>query len=259
MATCSPAPISRSMFFKISTAPAWLGKVRPNPRKLTCDVSMIPARLSRWFRYVAPLAICKALAVICLLSVPAEARTLKLIAIGDSLTHGFGVEQDKGFVPQLQAWLRENGADVEVINMGVSGDTTEGGRARLGWALADGADAVIVELGGNDLLRGIDPARSRANLDAMLTDLTARKIPVLLAGLSAPLNYGQDYKDAFEGMYTDLAAKHGTILYPNFVASLKDAKDVIQDDGIHPNAAGVAKIVADIGPKVLELLARVGQ
>ena len=187
---------------------------------------------------------------------PVQADTLRLVALGDSLTHGFGVEQGQGFVPQLQRWLRDNGAEVEVVNMGVSGDTTEGGRARLGWALADGADAVIIELGGNDLLRGIDPARSRANLDAMLADLAGRGIPVLLAGLSAPLNFGQDFKDAFDGMFVDLARAHGAILYPDFIAALDGAEGAMQDDGVHPNAKGVSLIVADLGPLVLELLAR---
>ena len=201
--------------------------------------------------------LCKAL-VLFALAGAAQAKDLRLLAIGDSLTHGYGLEQDKGFVPQLQAWLRERGAEVEVVNMGVSGDTTEGGRARLGWALADGADAVIVELGGNDLLRGIDPARSRANLDAMLTELGGQGIPVLLAGMQAPLNYGQDYKTAFDDMYPDLAETHGAILYPSFLEGLVGS-GLMQADGIHPNAEGVAKIVEGIGPSVLELLARARQ
>ena len=217
---------------------------------------MFPARLYAFVRYVAVAVLCKVALVLALLAGPAHADPMKLVAIGDSLTHGYGVEQGKGFVPQLEAWLRDRGEDVTVINMGVSGDTTEGGRARLGWALADGADAVILELGGNDLLRGIDPALSRANLDAMLTELGQRGIPVLLAGLEAPLNYGAEYKEAFDGMYADLAAKHDAILYPSFVAGLEGAEDVMQDDGIHPNPKGVALIVADIGPRVLELLAR---
>ena len=205
---------------------------------------------------MAVAVLCKVALVLALTAAPAHADALKLVAIGDSLTHGYGVEQGKGFVPQLEAWLRERGEDVTVINMGVSGDTTEGGRARLGWALADGADAVILELGGNDLLRGIDPALSRENLDAMLTELGKRGIPVLLAGLEAPLNYGAEYKEAFDGMYADLAAKHDAILYPSFVAGLEGAEDAMQDDGIHPNPKGVALIVADIGPRVVELLAR---
>ncbi len=219
---------------------------------------MFPARLADPVTYVLRGTLCKALVLFSLMTMPAFADQLRLVAIGDSLTHGYGLEQGKGFVPQLQTWLTDQGQDVAVINMGVSGDTTEGGRARLAWALADGADAVIVELGGNDLLRGIDPARSRANLDAMLTELHRLGIPVLLAGLEAPLNYGPDYKAAFDGMFSDLAAKHGVLLYPSFIIGLKDAEDVIQDDGIHPNAKGVGLIVADIGPKVIELLSRVG-
>ena len=187
---------------------------------------------------------------------PAAAETLRLVALGDSLTHGYGLAQDEGFVPQLQRWLAGQGADVEVVNMGVSGDTTAGGRARLDWALADGADAVIVELGGNDLLRGIDPATSRANLDAMLADLGRREIPVLLAGLEAPLNYGPDYKAAFESMYADLAAAHGAILYRSFLQGVGPA--MMQPDGIHPDADGVALIVEAIGPAVLALLERAG-
>lgn len=194
------------------------------------------------------------LALALLAPLPATAETLRLVALGDSLTHGYGLAQDEGFVPQLQRWLEGQGEDVEVVNMGVSGDTTTGGRARLYWALADGADAVILELGGNDLLRGVDPATSRANLDAMLDELAAREIPVLLAGLEAPLNYGPDFKEAFDGMYAELAEEHGAILYPSFLEGVGPA--LMQPDGIHPNAEGVAAIVEAIGPKVLELLER---
>ena len=194
------------------------------------------------------------LAIGLLPALPAMAETLRLVALGDSLTHGYGLAQDEGFVPQLQRWLEGQGADVEVVNMGVSGDTTTGGRARLDWALADGADAVILELGGNDLLRGTDPATSRANLDAMLDELAAREIPVLLAGIEAPLNYGPDFKAAFDGMYAELAEEHGAILYPSFLEGVGPA--LMQPDGIHPNAEGVAVIVEAIGPKVLDLLER---
>ena len=178
------------------------------------------------------------------------------MAFGDSLTHGFGLAQNDGFVPQLQRWLAAKGRNVKVINLGVSGDTTEGGRARLAWALADGADALILELGGNDLLRGIDPKRSRANLDAMMTELGNRKIPVLLAGLTAPLNYGPEWKKAFDGMFTDLAKAHGALLYPSFMKGVVGERALLQRDGIHPNADGVAVIVKGIGPLVLELLDR---
>ena len=180
------------------------------------------------------------------------------MAIGDSLTHGYGLEQGDGFVPQLEAWLRARDRAVAVVNMGVSGDTTEGGRARLGWALADGADAVILELGGNDLLRGIAPARSRANLDAMLTELVGQGIPVLLAGMQAPLNYGPDFKQAFDAMYPELAEAHGALLYASFLKGVIEP-GLMQSDGIHPNAEGVARIVEGIGPQVLKLLDRAGE
>ncbi len=212
---------------------------------------MFLARCSTVCRYVAVALLCKALLIFPVLA----ADPLRLVAIGDSLTHGYGLEQDQGFVPQLEAWLRDQGADVTVINMGVSGDTTEGGRARLGWALADGADAVILELGGNDLLRGIDPARSRANLDAMLAEMRGQGLPVLLAGMQAPLNYGPEFKEAFDGMYPELAAEHGALLYPSFLEGVIDPA-LMQTDGIHPNPDGVARIVEGIGPLVLDLLAK---
>ena len=204
----------------------------------------------------AGLSVALAVGGAVLAALPAGAETVRLVALGDSLTHGYGLAQDEGFVPQLQRWLAEQGADVEVVNMGVSGDTTAGGRARLDWALADGADAMILELGGNDLLRGIDPATSRGNLDAILAELAARAIPVLLAGLEAPLNYGPEYKEAFEGMYAELAEKHGAILYPSFLQGV--GPDMMQPDGIHPDVEGVAAIVEAIGPSILELLERAG-
>ena len=217
---------------------------------------MLFARCLQGLRYVAGRLVCKAALAAILAGGVAMADPVRLVAIGDSLTHGYGLPQDQGFVPQLQDWLRERGSDVEVINMGVSGDTTSGGRARLGWALADGADAVIVALGGNDMLRGIDPAVSRDNLDAMLVDLKGRDLPVLLAGLSAPLNYGAEFKTAFDGMYSDLPAEHGALLYPSFIAGIDDAS-LMQPDGIHPNAEGVAVMVERIGPLVQELLEQV--
>lgn len=200
-------------------------------------------------RKVAAAVLCLALS-----GLPAAAEALRLLAIGDSLTHGYGLAQDEGFVPQLQRWLSEQGADVQVVNMGVSGDTTAGGRSRLDWALAEGADAVILELGGNDLLRGIDPATSRENLQAMLSELERRRIPVLLAGLEAPLNYGPEFKQEFEAMYADLSEAHGAILYRSFLDGVDP--DMMQADGIHPNAEGVARIVDGIGPAVLRLVER---
>ncbi len=193
---------------------------------------------------------------------PAQAaEPLRLVALGDSLTQGYGLAQGEGLVPRLEAWLQENGHDVAVINAGVSGDTTAGGLARLDWTLAEPVDAMLVILGGNDLLRGIDPASSRANLDAILERLGAEGIPALLAGLPAPGNYGPEFRDAFEAMYPELAADHGAALYPNLLQPMSDKadaglsfSDMMQDDHIHPNAAGVAVIVDALGPVVAAFL-----
>ena len=137
----------------------------------------------------------------------AQAETVTLAALGDSLTQGYGLPQEDGFVPQLEAWLRAQGADVVVINAGVSGDTTAGGLARVDWTLTPEVDAMIVALGGNDFLRGIDPANSRANLRGILEVAQARDVAVLLVGLEASGNYGADFKRDFDSMYGDLAAE----------------------------------------------------
>ena len=186
-------------------------------------------------------------------------------ALGDSLTQGYGLAPEDGFVPQLQGWLDGQGAEAVVINAGVSGDTTAGGLSRIEWTLGDDVDALIVALGGNDLLRGIDPAVSRANLDAILAVADARGVPVLLVGMDAPPNYGADYEAAFESMYPDLAEAHGAVYAPDFLgalAALDDRaavlRDYMQGDAIHPNRAGVALIVQDLGPYVLELIDRAG-
>ncbi len=185
----------------------------------------------------------------------AEER-LRIVALGDSLVHGYGLATPEGFVPQLQAWLEAEGAAATVVNAGVSGDTTAGGLARLDWALGEHADALIVVLGGNDLLRGIDPATTRANLDAILERAGERGLPVLLAGMSAPGNYGPDYKAAFDEIYPELAEAHGALLYPEFLAGVTEDRGYWQPDAIHPNAKGVAEIVRRIGPLVMELLER---
>lgn len=197
------------------------------------------------------------------ISASAAAETVTLVALGDSLTQGYGLPQADGFVPQLQAWLVAQGADVVVVNAGVSGDTTAGGRARLDWSLSPEVDAMIVTLGGNDLLRGIDPAASKANLDAILTGAAAKEIPVLLMPMEAPGNYGPAYKAAFDAMYAELAATHGALLGEPFLKPLVQGetdvsimRDLMQADGIHPNKDGVARIVEAMGPRVLELLAQ---
>jgi acyl-CoA thioesterase I len=187
------------------------------------------------------------------------------VALGDSLTQGYGLPQADGFVPQLQNWLISNGADVTVINAGVSGDTTAGGLSRLDWTLTPDVDAMIVNLGGNDLLRGIDPSSSRANLDAILAKAKNLDLPVMLVALRAPGNYGPDFKAAFDAIYPELAAKYGAIPTDNFFIPLIDqatkrlSTDFMQPDGLHPNAKGVTLLVSGLGPKVLELLSKVGK
>ena len=184
----------------------------------------------------------------------------RVVAFGDSLTAGYGLPVEDGFVPQLQAWLRAQGADVVVVNAGVSGDTTSGGLARVDWVLGEGADLVILELGANDMLRGVAPSVARANLDAILADITGRGIKVLVAGMLAPPNFGEEYRAEFDGMYPELAKKYGAELYPFFLMGLGQADGLVafyallQDDGMHPNAEGVKLIVADIGPVVLGAL-----
>ena len=196
---------------------------------------------------------------------PVVAQPLTLTAMGDSLTQGYGLPADEGFVPVLQDWLRARGHDVNVINAGVSGDTTAGGRARIGWTLADNPDALIVALGGNDLLRGIDPAASRANLDAILVAATEAGVPVLLAGLPGPGNFGPDFKRDFEAMYGELAEAHGALLVDDFLAPLtarmeagESLSGLMQPDNIHPSAEGVRLIVEAIGPEAARLLERAG-
>lgn len=196
-----------------------------------------------------------------LAAMPAAAGEITIAALGDSLTQGYGLPQEAGFVPQLEAWLEVQGADVRVLNAGVSGDTTAGGLSRMGWTLTPDVDAMIVALGGNDLLRGIDPAVSRANLDGILAAARAAKVEVLLVGLDAPGNYGPDYKAAFEAIYPELAAEYGALYAQNFLAPIAErmragepVSGLMQSDGIHPNADGVALIVERLGPRVLELV-----
>lgn len=191
----------------------------------------------------------------------AQADTLRLVALGDSLTQGYGLPQEDGFVPQLQAWLLDEGLDVEVINAGVSGDTTAGGLSRLDWTLAEPVDAMLVTLGGNDLLRGLSPAGSRENLDGILARLARDGIPAMLAGLPAPGNYGPEFQLAFERMYLDLAAQYDVPLVPDFLAPITERMqagqgftELMQSDNIHPNARGVALIVDAIGPQIAEFL-----
>lgn len=207
-----------------------------------------------------------AMALAALPAVTAEAETLEIVALGDSLTAGYGLPQGEGFVPQLQNWLTERGHDVTVVNAGVSGDTTAGGLSRVDWALSDDTDAMIVTLGGNDLLRGIDPSNARENLDGILQAGQARDLEILLVGMTAPGNYGPEYKASFDAIYPELAEQYGTLYEAEFFGALTEdgdgpaaARSYIQADGIHPNAEGVARIVAALGPRVEELIAEAAE
>ncbi len=194
---------------------------------------------------------------------PVAAEPTTIAALGDSLTQGYGLPQEDGFVPQLEAWLRARGHDVVILNAGVSGDTTAGGLSRVDWTLTPEVDAMIVALGGNDLLRAIPPEASRANLDGILARAEQSGVEVLLIGLEAPGNYGPDYKTAFDSMYPDLAEKYGTLYSRSFLAGLVDGVDrtraltgMMQPDGIHPNAQGVLRIVDTLGPYAEDLVRR---
>jgi acyl-CoA thioesterase-1 len=194
----------------------------------------------------------------------ARAEPVTVVALGDSLTAGYGLPAEQGFVAQLQAWLDARAVDARIVNAGVSGDTTAGGLARLGWALDDEADALIVALGGNDLLRAIPTATSRANLDAILAEAAGeRGLPVLVIGLESPGNYGPTYKREFDAMFPELAAEYGALHETSFLGALTAELDAasararyMQPDGIHPNAQGVAVIVEALGPRVAELVER---
>jgi acyl-CoA thioesterase-1 len=207
-------------------------------------------------RHFAAVCTAALLAATIALSAPAQAP-VHIVALGDSLTAGYGLADKDGFVPRLQAELSAKEAGAEVANAGVSGDTASDGLARLDWSVPQGTDAVIVELGANDMLRGIKPAVTRAALDAILQRLTARRIAVLLCGMRAAPNLGADYGAAFERIYPELAAKYGVSLYPFFLDGAAGDLSLTQQDGMHPNAAGVGVIVQRILPKVLELIAQV--
>lgn len=173
----------------------------------------------------------------------AEPRPLRIVAFGDSLTAGYLLPADAAFPVVLEKALKARGHAVQITNAGVSGDTTAGGLARLDWSVPDGTDAVILELGANDALRGLDPRRAEDNLDAMIVRLKGRGIKVLLAGMLAPRNNGPDYVAAFDSMFPRLAARHGLMLYPFFLDGVTGVAGMTLPDGLHPNAAGVAEVV----------------
>ena len=197
---------------------------------------------------------------------PAAAQTAEnadqavvIVAFGDSLVAGYQLAPGDSFPAQLEDSLREEGVNARVINAGVSGDTTADALARLDWALPDDADAVIVELGANDGLRGFDLDETRRALDDILTKLKARDLPVLLAGMEAPRNYGEDYSRRFRVMFAELAEKHDVLFYPFFLDGVAMNPELNQPDGIHPTAEGVEVIVENILPKVRELIAQASE
>lgn len=217
------------------------------------------------FAYGLRARVSKGLAVLVFLASPVVAEPVTILALGDSLTQGYGLRAEAGLVPQLEGWLRARGSDVRVINAGVSGDTTAGGRARLDWSLTDEVDAVIVALGGNDLLRGIPINTVEGNLDVILAKVRQRDLPVMLVGYRATANFGPEYQAVFNEMYPRLAKRHGAVFQPYVFEGISRAMsagqvtraEVFQRDGIHPNARGVVLNVAAMGPYVEALLQRV--
>jgi len=214
-----------------------------------------PRSYGGWTALVQPFLL---VALMLALPMPAAAaeRAVKIVALGDSLTAGYGLPADAAFPAKLEKALRDKGLAVEIANAGVSGDTASGGLARLDWSVPEGTDAVIVELGANDMLRGLDLKVTRRALDEIVRRLTERRIPVLLTGTRAAPNLGPDYGRDFEAIYSDLAAKYGLLLYPFFIDGVAADAKLNQRDGIHPTAAGIDVIVARILPKVEELVVR---
>lgn len=217
-----------------------------------------PAQRYKWLILMSFTLIC--LAWIMTMS-PARAEEapeapLEIVALGDSLTAGYMLPPGAGFAEQLEKALKNEGYKVNVVNAGVSGDTSSGGLARLDWALSEDTDAVILELGANDALRGIPPEITERNLGTIITKLKERGITVLLAGMLAPPNMGQDYETVFNAVYPSLAEKHDLVLYPFFLDGVAAEPDLNLGDGMHPNEEGVKVMVDRILPSVEEMIAR---
>lgn len=190
---------------------------------------------------------------------PAVARPIKLVALGDSITAGLGLKPGDTYVDHLQTALRAKGLDVEIANAGVSGDTSSDGLDRVDWSVPDGTDGVILALGANDMLRGIDPAITVKALTEIVTKLKAHNVDVLLVGMLAPANLGEAYRVTFNRIFPDLAAKQGLDLYPFLLQGVARRADLNQDDGIHPNAKGAAVLAEAMLPAVLQFALRIGK
>jgi acyl-CoA thioesterase I len=213
-----------------------------------------PHSYGHWRTIVQALALVAGL--LAASATPASARARRLVVLGDSLTAGLGLPPGKAFPDQLQATLRAKGFDVDVVNAGVSGDTAEDGLARYDWSVPADANALIVELGANDMLRGLPPAATEKALTAILAKAKAAHLPTLIAGMRAAPNLGADYDRAFDAIYPAVAETSGAILYPFFLDGVAGDAKLNQSDGMHPTAAGVAVIVERILPSVEDLLRR---
>jgi acyl-CoA thioesterase-1 len=214
-----------------------------------------PTSYGHWLLLVQAVA----LAVVLAAASPAAARTIRLVVLGDSLTAGLGLPPGKAFPDRLQAALRARGWDVDVLNAGVSGDTAADGLARYDWAVPANADALIVELGANDMLRGLEPEATKKALSAILDKAHAARLPTLIAGMRAAPNLGAEYDRAFDAIYPALAKDHDVALYPFFLDGVAGDPKLNQADGMHPTAEGVDAIVERIAPSVEEILKQVKQ
>ena len=198
-----------------------------------------------------------ALALMFLISQPALSESPTILALGDSLVQGYGLSHNDGFVPQLEKWLSDNGTPVNIINAGVSGDTTAGGSERILWSLNDNVDAIILALGSNDMLRGIDPSETRENLRKILEISKNFELKLMIIGTPASNNFGPLYKKKFDAIYPDLATDYNAMYLKNFFEAIMDPENpnlpqlqLLQPDRLHPNAEGISKIVEKIGPTV---------
>ena len=222
----------------------------------------LPTRSYRCGRAAVHRAVTAAIVTLAwafLSAVPAEAANgpIRIVALGDSLSAGLGLPANETFPAQLEQALKAKGYDVAIANAGASGDTASAGLARVDWSVPDGTEAVILQLGANDALRGIDPKVTRAALDNILQRLQSRGIAVLLCGMLAPRNLGPEYTHAFDAIFPELAAKYDALFYPFFLEGVAVDERFTLNDRMHPNAAGIVVIVAGILPKAEELIARV--
>lgn len=222
----------------------------------TIQTGTIQAGAIQAWRFAGRIAFAALLGLAALPQAALADAPLKIVAFGDSLTAGHGLLAQDAFPAKLERALKARGAKIEIENAGVSGDTSSGGLSRLDWSIPEGTDGVILELGANDMLRGIDPAVTRKSLDAILARLKERNIAVLLCGMRAAPNMGVNYADAFDALYEELAKKYDVVFYPFFLDGVAAQAKLSLRDGVHPNAAGVDAIVTGILPKAEEFVAR---